>query len=155
MDFNKEKHKILHLGWITLSISTGWKPTGSVRAPRERTWGLQWMPSSVWANSMSSLQTGQTTYWTMFIRMNAATDQGKLLPSSTWHSEAVQNPLSSFGLPGSQERVQHTAAQIDRAYEKNWKEPGLFCLTKRRSRENPTAAYNHLKESKTRELNFL
>lgn len=38
---------------------------------------------------------------------------------------------------------------------KKLKEPGLFCWTKRRSREDLTAPYYHLKESKSRELIIL
>lgn len=102
----------------------------------------------------------------MFIRMNVAADQGKLLPSSTWHSKAVhgifhpvlgcqvQKRLEETG-EGPANRVSDGQGLEYMPCEKKLEESGSFCLTKRRPREDPTAAYTHLKESKIRELNFL
>jgi len=102
----------------------------------------------------------------MFIRMNTAADQGKLLPFSTWHSEAVhgilhlvlgcqvQKILEETG-EGPANSCSDAQGLENTPYEMKVKVPGLFHLANRRSREDPTAPYNHLKESKIREPNFL
>lgn len=99
----------------------------------------------------------------MFIRMNAAADQGKLLPSSTWHKEAVHGILHPVLGCQIQKRLEEAGKCPENnssdgqsleymPYEKKLKEPGLFCLTKKRSREDQIVAYNHLKELQIREL---
>lgn len=80
------------------------------------------MPSSARANSTSPRQTGQTTDWTTFIRMNAATHQGKLLyypPLFGTVRLYVESSIRFWGArfrrdEKKQERVQQTAAQMDR-----------------------------------------
>lgn len=85
----------------------------------------------------------QTTDWPVFIKMNVAADQGKLLSSSTWHAEAAHGILHPILGCHAQKRLEETGGgpanscsdgqSLEYVPCEKLKEPGLLHLTERRS----------------------
>lgn len=119
--------------------------------PQGKKCELQGMPSSVWARGTSLLLTGQTTHGLCSLEQK-----------QQWISAAEHEILHHISqLPSSEEIRTHKRGSSKQLLR--WARPTaqpqyeeaeglrLFCLTKRRPMVDLTAAYNHLKQSKTRE----